>query len=271
MPAITQVTTVKGRYDSVRKNIKRWLDSGIDQLVIVDYNCPEETTKKLLNLPYKNDPRLVLMRLTEQLTGPFYNHAHARNCGAQCARHEYLFFLDADCIAAKGFIDKCKEDIDRTGADVITAVKPCVDVPDLGYMRSLPIDWSIDGQLLLRNAALFDVNGFSELLNGAWSAVNYDMLLRLKDRESKFLFVDKSTIRHEAHSDEVRSKYLSTVISPFRTKQDLHKDTMRVYAKKRKQSFRALPGQALGVKEPSPYVRVWKAGQEKYFNPGEDI
>jgi hypothetical protein len=117
---ITQVTTVKDRREHVLRHIGRWLASGIDELVLVDWNCPEETGKQIAQsaTPGIRRAEMSPSSMSRKLAGESFHLTKARNVGALAARHELLLFMDADTWASESFIERPKKRWVTTGATV---------------------------------------------------------------------------------------------------------------------------------------------------------
>jgi len=268
---ITQITPVKGRKEFLFKNIEYWLKQSIDQLVIVDLACPEQSGPDLIKSKYAKDPRLIVVLVDKETAGPFYSHGFARNIGVHAARHDLLFFLDVDCRASDFYIKEAAHRMDREGgADVYCNLPP--DFLLSQYLDQLPLDLSRDRQFFIRNAIFYDINGFNQEYTG-YAAETYDLLIRAKMRTDNFSYSSMTNLlRIMPHDDTLRDQYLPFSISNGSDyKQLMFKKSMDYYKRVSKLSPRTQPGIQFGITSSNPKaLRVYKSGVEMAFRPGDD-
>ena len=273
---VSQITPVKGRYEDVLKNIKHWFDSGVGEVIIVDYDCPDTTAEKLMKSKYAKNPRLKIVAVSPEMAGPFYNHSRARNIGAQAARFEYMLFLNADSYVSPEFISRISytdDDTDETNGQEDT-VKPDVYgfVSPKGLKKvvsefTLPDSYSTDSQLAIRNAAFHKVNGFAEE-NPGWAAETYDIIYRIIKSGGKYKYLGGTNlaIKCRPHNDQVRYRYLP--IKP-RDKIILFSESaMALYSRSIK-CLRAQPCRPLGIAKPTNDVKLIRDSSCVAMIPGE--
>jgi hypothetical protein len=278
---ISQITPVKDRPVSLFKNIKNWLKAGIDQLVLIDYACPQDTYKLLLKSKYANDPRIVIVRVDAFKAGPFYSHAHARNIGAQVAKGEIFLFVDVDIRVASVYIKNLRKLFEQYDKESETYLVDMVcNLPmntiEKGewtanpYFKELPKNLSIDRQIAIRSAKFYDLNGFDEDCFG-WGGETYDILYRANMVDSSISYVDPHPwVVHRQHSDSLRSKYVPTSIQSDSDKLTAFTTSMQILQKHRGACFRAHPGRRFGVTSHTDF-KVFHRGVHRAFSPGDDL
>lgn len=231
---LTQITTVKGRRAHVERHLTKWMESGIDELVLVDYACPQETAKHVLKSEFARDPRITLVLVPERVqvkTNVFnvaagsFNLSRARNIGAMVARHQGFLFLDADCWVAPEFVRHIKERLDGVTDnddvmdfgkileyDLILSGKHVLDQGK--HLAGMPQTWVPDGQCAIRSSLFHRVHGYNDM-NWNWGAESYDLYIRCAAVEkARIDYFGTQEIRNLPHNDELRCTFLS---SPFGT------------------------------------------------------
>lgn len=271
---ISQITTVKGRWSDVESRLAGWLNSHIDELVVVDVDCPEDTSKRLLSGRFARHPKLTVVTLGPEPAGPYFNHAFARNVGAQAARHEWLQFLDADCRFSVRACDKlqalcCPElEEDPDDREPPLDLILCCGIQD-GDHAHLPGTWTVDGQCLVRNAIFHSVNGYNETCSSGFGAEAYDFYQRAAHVTDRIRRISRAEILHEPHGDDVRDRFLSFPFSSdplLREKAFLRQ--RKSLADRRERHHRAQPGRPFGLIA-SRQVVVHRAGTPQPFRAGE--
>jgi hypothetical protein len=93
------ITTCKGRLEHLKASLPAMLVQGADEVIVVDYSCPEGTGEFVAsNFP---SARVVSVAGEEH-----FSNWKARNAGAALATSDVLVFVDADTILAGGAIDR---------------------------------------------------------------------------------------------------------------------------------------------------------------------
>lgn len=242
MAQVSQVTTVKDRSADVLRNLPRWVASGVDEIILVDWDDPDHIGLKLVQDCGKQYPQLNVLKLSPEITGPYFHLTRARNLGARATRHEIIFFCDADAYATARGIDNAREAFEAGDTDLMVGgeehayLEQLMDVPP--YI--LPGTFDLDGQCFCRNSLFYAINGYNEdLVN--WGAESYDFYLRARQYQARPLTVERGDVKIDTHKDEVRDRHLKIKFNEQNTRQSLYAEN---YAKARKgrRHFRATPG-----------------------------
>ncbi|MBI4189069.1 MAG: glycosyltransferase family 2 protein [Betaproteobacteria bacterium] len=89
VPAISFVTTCKGRLAHLKQSLPRLAAQAEAEVIVVDYDCPECAGAWVAG----NFPEVRVVSVKD---APIFNVSRARNQGGQAARGEWLCFVDAD-------------------------------------------------------------------------------------------------------------------------------------------------------------------------------
>lgn len=159
MNRISFVTTCKGRLHHLKETLPLWLEQGPDEVVVVDYGCPDGTAAWLA----ASFPQVKVVRVTDD---PGFNASRARNFGGRAATSPWLCFIDADIRIAPGWLDWLREHLDAH----------CFYLPseDGGV-----IDVESSGTVLCTRQAFDAVGGYDEVMSG-WGAEDSDFYRRLR-------------------------------------------------------------------------------------------
>lgn len=294
---ITQVTTCHGDLEAVSLNIHRWLSSGIDQLILVDYACPNQTSKYLLNRKVGKDGKLTIIYVNPKEAGPFYNQAKAKNIGAKAAKGEYILFLDPRAVVSSDFIDEVKRQLEgfesqdtEAGGDIAPVCPSmfiCQEAAKFvsgdGYVEAAKCTEAIQSgipmkcnQIIIRNSTFYNLNGFNEanLLPGLEVI---DLLCRASKADigeivtsTEYGYTLDSSISFRSNkpaSDTVDSSIRGVLLNEGK---DPNTEALELYSIMRDMSPRAQPGKRFGLSEYSKNVKMFVAGFERVFNPGLD-
>jgi glycosyltransferase involved in cell wall biosynthesis len=98
------VVTCKGRLGYLLQSLPRFLAQPDTEVVVVDYNCPENTAGVIGD----RHPEAVVVRVPDVAE---FHLADARNIGARAATGEILIFLDADIVIPADFTRRIDERI----------------------------------------------------------------------------------------------------------------------------------------------------------------
>jgi len=277
---ITQVTTCKGRRDLVEKNISRWLASGIDELVIVDYACPESTGKALLRTSFGSDPRVTIVQVPEfvihqqktlHFAGTTFNLCRARNIGVMAARHTYTFMLDADCWVTPSFLEDVQSRLNpEDGLPEADLLVSGFHVFKDGSTNQLPCTWVKDGQCIVRTSMLHAIHGYNEL-HGNWGGESYDLYLRLK-AHFPHMHTDQfesRLLQSTPHDDETRFRYYSML--PETSRESQYRASSNFLSGQRECHSRSMPGRMMGPAEKlQRHLVLHRGGIQRPWRPGED-
>jgi len=272
---VSQITTCRGRVDDVRKNIDRWLQQPIQQLVLVLYGSHESEVQEIKSLvALVRDARVNVIWVHPREAGPFFSQARARNIGASEANNPVLLFLDADCRldatvvedVANVFYD---EDAEKP-LELACFFRPGVDSSNL---------WSDDNwvpyrQFFVHSSLFFGVNGFNENQTG-WGGESEDFFLRassyLADKNKgavPLVKIDSKRLKVSPTDKEARFRF-----SPrkFDDLQKAYESSEAILSGLRKMCIRANPDRSLyRVPKNRHNIRVWVSGFERGYLCNKD-
>lgn len=97
MVSIAFVTTCKGRLSHLRETLPLVVADAPDQIVVVDYGCPEGTGDWV----EASHPGVRVVRVDDD---PGFSASRARNLGAAAVDADWICFFDADIRVAPGFV-----------------------------------------------------------------------------------------------------------------------------------------------------------------------
>lgn len=136
---------------------------------------------------------------------------YRRNEGLEMADSEYLWFLDHDDVLYPDCIETALRVMEEQGADAVAVSGHLIDAEGRIIRRlyrfrkpSLTLDrlcrgneLFTTGQVLIKKSALVAVGGFNE---GAGSAVDWDLWIRLAKRGCKLVFADRYLMGYRVHA-----------------------------------------------------------------------
>jgi glycosyltransferase involved in cell wall biosynthesis len=265
---ISQITTCKGRLEHVGKHIKRWLASGIDELVLVDFNCPQETGYRIA-YDYKDALGLTVVIIKPELAGEFFHLTRARNIGAIASRHDVLFFCDADIWTTSTFIEKARTQFEEKGVDLLVhRVESCNESNIHRAGTDVPVQWCIDGQCFIKNSLLYSLNGYNES-HFNWGGESYDLYIRSSNVGAKIGCFDRQGLVITPHNDTLRNEHLKSTFETIDRK-NYYSRSLRFLKRNRKIS-RVNPGKRFGVDlKESNQIVLFRNGKQRVWRPGED-
>jgi len=97
VPRFSIVIVCKGRLEHLRQSLPPALAQPDTETIVVDYDCPEGTAVEVA----RDFPAARVVKVDE---APLLNMSKARNLGAAAAQGEWLVFVDADIVIARGFV-----------------------------------------------------------------------------------------------------------------------------------------------------------------------
>jgi hypothetical protein len=97
LPGVSIVSACMNRQGNLLKVLPSWLESGADEIIIVDWSSADPVWPLLAHI---DDPRLKVVRIDHEKK---WILTHAFNIGLRLARHEVVFKLDADIRIEKDF------------------------------------------------------------------------------------------------------------------------------------------------------------------------
>jgi len=158
---VSIVTTCKGRLHHLRQTLPRMLASGADEVVVVDYGCPDGTGDWV----ERHCPGARVLRVDDD---PGFCLARARNLGARAAHGDWFAFVDGDVMIAPGWVDWMRQHL---GAG--------------HFYRAGPIDGTRHpetwGTAICARRDFESVGGYDEAFR-SWGGEDSDLYLRLEQR-----------------------------------------------------------------------------------------
>lgn len=193
-------------------NLPKWLESGIDELVLVDWGCPGHCTHAVYQQgSIFRHPKLTIVKVSEKITGPFFSLGRARNLGARVAKHEIVMMMDADCYAEK-----------RHVRDIRKAVRPW-DCP-LAYPAFDGFRHPYSSQFACDKSFYYCLGGMSEAIDW-WSDgeesrsfVERVPLYSGVNRDHPVVetaAVDTACLHNEPHGDEDRLRFSRIAVDRY--------------------------------------------------------
>src|SRR5206468_2493034 len=104
---------------------------------------------------------LTVVIVKPELAGKFFHLTRARNIGAQAAKHEVLYFQDADVWVTSSFIERVNNKLESSSLDLLVNRLEASDADVIHKPNTdLPIDWVRDGQCFIKNYLFYSMNGY---------------------------------------------------------------------------------------------------------------
>jgi glycosyltransferase involved in cell wall biosynthesis len=183
-PALTYVTTCKGRLDHLRETLPRVAAQSGVSIVVVDYDCPQQSGRWVS----ENFPEIRVVRIEN---APGFNVAIARNAGGHAAVTPWLAFFDADILIGDGFFDAVTGSL----------------VPGR-YYRPSPVTWQTGGSGICERDAFLKVDGYDTVYEG-WGGEDDDFYTLLEFAGIKAGSVNGRSLSEISHTDEMRTRFHS--------------------------------------------------------------
>lgn len=179
---LSVIIPCKGRLQHLKETFQAVLSQRMptDQVIVVDYDCPDETEAWLV------DQDILGVGVVKLKNAPLLNLAHARNLGARAARpsSEILIFLDADSVPQPGWLTAVIEPI-RSG--------------EFGLVHCAPGSCSVSKELF------YQINGYDESFEG-WGDGEYDFWSRCEAIRPATTY-PMDLLHIIDHSDEMRTEF----------------------------------------------------------------
>lgn len=154
MPAISFVTTCKGRLEHLRQTLPTMAAQPNAECIVVDYDCPQGTA----NWVQANFPAVRVVRVAD---APVFRKAHAANLGAALAGAPWLCLIDADILVGKSFV-----------SSILPQLNPG------RYLRPEPIGFGAYGSFVCARKDFEAAGGYDEAFDGV-SYMDDDLYVRL--------------------------------------------------------------------------------------------
>ena len=154
MPALSFVTTCKGRLDHLRQTLPRMAEQSDSECIVVDYDCPDGAADWVA----ANFPKVRLVRVAD---APLFRKAHAQNLGAAIAVAPWLCLIDADILVSSSFM---------------ASLTPLLSSGQ--YLRPQPFGFGVYGSFVCAREDFESVGGYDEAFDGV-SYMDDDLYVRL--------------------------------------------------------------------------------------------
>ena len=185
LPAISFVTTCKGRLAHLQASLPRLMAQPDAEVIVVDYACPEGAGDWALTA----FPAVQVARVTAP---GVFRAADARNTGARLARGNWLCFVDADVLLA---------------ADFTARLLPQLTTGTFWSARGSGAE--AVGTVVCARADWQTIEGYDEVFEG-WGVEDRDFYVRLTLLGRKWRPLPAPLVAVISHSDEVRNRYHAT-------------------------------------------------------------
>lgn len=181
-PAISLVTTCKGRLAFLKQSLPHMVAQPQAEVVVVDFDCPEGAGAW-------TESEFPSARVVRVADAPLFHLARARNLGAQAARAPWLCFVDSDVLLAERFVERVLPDL-REGA----------------FYTASGAEVELIGTAICRRDDYLAIEGYDEVMEG-WGAEDTDFYIRLGllGRRREVLPVD--LLRVISHDGETRTRF----------------------------------------------------------------
>ena len=155
MPAISFVTTCKGRLEHLRQTLPRMVMQPDAECIVVDYDCPDGAADWV----HANYPEVKVVRVHD---APQFHKTHAENLGAAEATAPWLCLIDADIVVDQAFISRL--------APLLVSGS---------YLRPAPLDWNAYGSFVCAKKDFDAIEGYDEVIESS-GCMDDDLYCRLE-------------------------------------------------------------------------------------------
>jgi hypothetical protein len=183
---IAFVTTCKGRLHHLKETLPLLVGLAPGEIVVVDYGCPQAAGAWVAAA----HPRVRVVHVTDD---PGFCAGRARNLGATATRSPWICFIDADVMAAPGWMAWMCGHLDprcfyRAGS--------------IAGRRSLDT-W---GSVICPRTDFERIGGFDEAFIG-WGGEDDDLYIRLKTAGLRETFYPGAFVKAIPHPDDERTAF----------------------------------------------------------------
>ena len=182
MPAISFVTTCKGRLDHLRQTLPGVVMQPDAECIVVDYDCPDGTADWV----QANYPEVKVVRVRD---APRFHKSHAGNLGAAEATAPWLCLIDADIIVDRAFVERLTPLL-VSGA----------------YLRPSPLDWNAYGSFVCSRKDFDAVEGYDEVMENS-GCMDDDIYRRLEISGVKQKTFPGELFVGIPHDDTIRTQF----------------------------------------------------------------
>jgi hypothetical protein len=176
------IATCKGRRHHLEHTLPGWLAERYVHVVVVDYDCPDDTGSWLA----ARYPEVRVASVREQ---PTFNLARARNIGARAAPSGWWAFLDADTMVAPGWADAVRSVLSRGR-----------------YHLADPVTPPMHGTCIVHSTDFHSSGGYDDFIEG-WGAEDLDLYGRFRQCNIRPAFWDGRLAQTIKHSDLERTQF----------------------------------------------------------------
>ena len=188
---ITAITTCKGRLSHLKRTLPAFA-AEFEQVIVVDWDCPDNTAEYCYRLGISNIAPLYIPN------GDVFHKTAAMNAGARFAIKggaDRLCFIDADTMIIREGL--------RAELETLTPDKISITGPK-HFAHS-----QLVGFLCVQKNRFEEINGFNEDYIG-WGYEDLDMRMRLIcDAGCKPMWIDETMFASIRHHNDERSKFQS--------------------------------------------------------------
>jgi glycosyltransferase involved in cell wall biosynthesis len=182
MPALTAITTCKGRLEHLKQSLPALMAIPDLEVVVVDYDCPDGAGDWV----EASWPRAKLVSVTDR---PNFNRSEAKNLGAAVASGEWLFFVDADIRVGEDFMQSL-DGLMRPGVFLLADPRPA----------------ELWGALIVSRADFEAIDGYDEAMEG-YGSEDVDVLARLMIAGVTEAGFPSQGLRVIAHDQAMRTRF----------------------------------------------------------------
>jgi len=178
---VSIITTCKNRLSHLQQTLPLMLQQSQAEVIVVDYGCPQKTGDWVES----HYPQVKVIRIDDD---PGFKAARARNAGAQIAKGDVLFFVDADILLK---------------TDITKAVMQLPErKPDSFFVDASRRD-DIRGTILLPANLFRYLGGYDEAFTD-WGGEDGELTDRLQEQGAHWMFLPENYMQSIKHSEDDR-------------------------------------------------------------------
>jgi glycosyltransferase involved in cell wall biosynthesis len=182
--SVAIVTICRGRLAHLQQTLPHMVAEGPDELVVVDYDCPEGTEEWVR----RNHPEVTVIKATDP-NG--WCAAKARNIGARGLKSDWIMFADADVRLKGGVVPWIREHARPNHFYLI----------DKRAKRRIR---NLEGTVICSRADYLAVGGYDEAFR-LWGGEDKDFYYRLADNEVRQAHYPPFEIQTIPHDNALRT------------------------------------------------------------------